>query len=402
MVGDELHETDVSYTCPVHGREGILDFEYDLDRVAAAWDADPLVRRFRNQWRYRELLPIPDLATIPPVPVGWTPVWEAPRLAASIGVRRVWLKDDGRNPTASLKDRASAVGVARARGEGARCIACASTGNAASSLAGAAAAAGMDAVIFVPERAPEPKVAQLMVFGATVFRVQGTYEEAYDLCEEVCEEFGWANRNCAVNPVLVEGKKTAGLEIAEHFRDGPPDWVVVSVGDGCTVAGIAKGLLEYAAVTGTGPVPRVLGVQARGAAPLVRAFESGEPLAPVSANTVADSIAVGTPRNWRKAIRYLNRVHGEMVTVKDEAIDEAMKEMARLGGSFGEPAAAASLAGLRGARERGIVGKKETAVVLITGNGLKDTGAAIRAAGEPHRIPPTAAAVRDRMKKSRA
>ncbi len=163
-------------------------------------------------------------------------------------MQQILLKDEGRNPTGSFKDRSSSVGVRHALQVGAKTIACASTGNAASSLAGHAALAGLPAYIFVPHTAPEPKVAQLQVFGATVFAVNSSYDDAYDLCTKACQEFGWYNRNCAINPVLVEGKKTAGLEIAEQSADfgGVPDWVAVSVGDGCTIAGIWKGLRQDA------------------------------------------------------------------------------------------------------------------------------------------------------------
>lgn len=389
MVGDEVHRGPLAYTCPDHGREGILDLEFDLEAVREAWRRRPLRDRPATLERYRELLPLDPGDASFPVPVGGTPLWLSPRLAAEAGVRRLWIKDDGRGPTGSLKDRASTVGVAAAAAAGAGRIACASTGNAASSLAGAAAAVGMPSVIFVPERAPEPKLAQLVMFGAVVFQVEGTYEAAYDLCEAACERFGWANRNCAVNPVLVEGKKTAGLEIAEALAASPPDWVVVSVGDGCTVAGVAKGLLQFAAAGATDRVPRVLGVQAAGSAPLLEAFRSGKDLVPSGAETMADSIAVGTPRNWRKAVRYLRRTSGEMVAVEDAAIAEAMRVFARHGGCYAEPASAAALAGLLEAVSRGIVRSGESVVVLSTGSGLKDTATALRVAGRPRRIPPS-------------
>src|SRR5689334_7620089 len=208
-------------------------------------------------------------------------------------------RSDGRNPTNSFKDRASSVGVLKAMEFGFGTIACASTGNAASSLAGLAAAAGLKSVIFVPERAPEPKVTQLLIFGARVLRVRGTYEQAFDLCRQACQAFGWYSRNSGTNPFLVEGKKTAGLEIAEQCRAQMPDWVVVSVGDGCTIGGIGKGLRQMKELGFIDRMPRLLGVQAEGARPIVEAFHSGAALVPSAAETVADSIAVGTPRNWR-------------------------------------------------------------------------------------------------------
>jgi threonine synthase len=293
------------------------------------------------------------------------------------------VKDEGRNPTASFKDRASAVGVARAILKKAKVVACASTGNAASSLAGAAAAVGMPCVIFVPQAAPEPKVAQLLVFGARVVRVQGSYDETWEMCQRACERHGWYNRNAAVNPSLVEGKKTCGLEIAEQVGDEVPDWVAVSVGDGCTIAGIWKGLVEMKALGFVPRLPKLLAVQAQGARPLVDAFRDERDLVPGPAETLADSICVGHPRNWRKALRAVRESHGAFVAVPDEAILEAMRESGKRAGIFGEPAGIAGIAGLRAAVSERIVGARAYALSVMTGSGLKDTRSAMRATGKP-------------------
>jgi threonine synthase len=382
-------------TCPQCGAEGILDVEYDYERISAVMTGNILASRTTDHWRYRELIPVsPD--GVPPHPaVGWTPVYDLPRLAAEIGAAKLLLKDDGRNPTASFKDRASSVGVMKALEFGYTKIACASTGNAASSLAGMAAAAGLSAYIFVPQAAPEPKVAQLLIFGATVFRVRGSYAEAFELCRQACSTFGWYNRNGGTNPFLVEGKKTAGLEIAEQCADRLPDWVVVSVGDGCTLGGIGKGLWEMVRLGRIPRMPRLLGVQAEGARPIVDAFASGTLLVPSEPATVADSIAVGLPRNWRRVIAQIKRSEGAMVAVEDEEILDAMRLTARLGGVFGEPAAVAGVAGLRRALATGIIGTAESALVVITGNGLKDIRAARQAAGSERSIPPSLSAVEE-------
>ncbi|MCH7752850.1 MAG: pyridoxal-phosphate dependent enzyme, partial [Planctomycetes bacterium] len=266
------------------GEDAILDIHYDLDAVRAAWDRRPLSERPRNQWRYEELLPLAPDAVPHQWQVGWTPIVDAHRMAQQLGVRQMLLKDEGRNPSASFKDRASAVGVAHALQVGAGTIACASTGNAATSLACHAALAGLPVKIFVPHTAPEPKLAQLLVYGASVYSVQGTYDQAYQLCSKACAEFGWYNRNCAINPVLVEGKKTCGLEIAEQSQSlgGVPDWVAVSVGDGCTIAGIWKGLVEMKTLGVIDRLPRLLGVQAATVAPIKQALETGELPAPAA------------------------------------------------------------------------------------------------------------------------
>jgi threonine synthase len=369
------------FTCPRCGPEGILDVQYEYDRLIPHLTSH-LDRRSFDHWRYRELLPISPSLPIPPLQVGWTPVYETPRLAREVGIAKLFLKDDGRNPTASFKDRASSIGVMKAMEFGFETIACASTGNAASSLAGFSAAVGLKSFIFVPERAPEPKVTQLLIFGATVVRVQGTYEQAFELCQHACNAFGWYNRNSGTNPFLVEGKKTAGLELGEYFGPNIPDWIVVSVGDGCTIGGIGKGLQEARQLGFIDRMPRLLGVQAEGAQPIVDAFRSGRNLVPSGSNTLADSIAVGTPRNWRRAIQQVRGSCGDMIAVADEEILEGMRISARLGGVFGEPAGVAGVAGLKKAIQHDIVRPTESAVVVITGNGLKDTQSARNAAGQ--------------------
>ena len=289
------YSCDNRFTCPRCGDDGILDVRYDYEAAGAALRAALPSRPF-DHFRYRELLPISPDHRLPHLQIGWTPVYDVHRLAHELGVRRMLLKDDGRNPTNSFKDRASSIGVLKAEEYGFDTIACASTGNAASSLAGLSAAVGLRSYIFVPERAPAPKIAQLLIFGATVIRIRGTYEQAFDLCREACAAFGWYNRNSGTNPYLVEGKKTAGLEIAEQCRTHLPDWVAVSVGDGCTIGGIGKGLREMHRIGLIDRVPRLLGVQAQGARPLLDAFLSGAELVPTPTDTIADSIAVGTPR----------------------------------------------------------------------------------------------------------
>ncbi len=335
-------------TCDACGpRDGLLDIHYDLSAVRQAWHEHPLAARPQNHWRYHELLPLEAEAIPWHWTVGWTPLIDAPRLTEELELKRLILKDEGRNPTASFKDRASSVGVSHALSLQARTVACASTGNAATSLAGHAALAGLSAVIFVPETAPEPKLAQLLIYGATVVVVQGSYDQAYDLCGQACARFGWYNRNCAINPVLVEGKKTGGLELAEQCRElsRQPWWVAVSVGDGCTLAGIWKGLVEMHQLHVIDHLPRMLGVQAAEVAPVEFALRNDILPASSPGTTLADSINVPVPRNWRKAVRAIRQSQGAIVCVSD---DEILQAMRRTGaeGVFAEPAAAAAVAGI--------------------------------------------------------
>ncbi len=400
VVCGNAYSTRVPYTCPACGLTGILDVEYDYAAIGRKLTRRLLAKRVeRSHWRYRELLPIADDAKLPVLQVGWTPVGETPSLARHLGIRKLFLKDDGRNPTGSLKDRASSVAVVRARRQHNPIVACASTGNAASSLAGMAASLGLRSVIFVPQRAPEPKVTQLLIFGATVFRVQGSYDDAFRLSQQSCERFGWYDRNSAVNPYLIEGKKTVGLELAEQLDWDVPDWIAMSVGDGCTIAGAWKAFRELKLLGLVSRTPRMLGVQAAGAAPITEAFHAGQPLRPMLPQTIADSIAVGVPRNWRKAIAAIRESGGEMINVSDDEILDAMRYTGRLTGIFAEPAAATSVAGLKRAIEEDVISKRASAIAVITGSGLKDVRAAQAAVGGPFDIAPDGSGLEDILRR---
>lgn len=395
--GRTFEPDDSMMTCPACGEaDGILDILFDLERISKMWKDDPLEDRPQNIWRYHELLPLDESRLPVHWQVGWTPIINAKRLAAELGVEQFLMKDDTRNPTASLKDRASSVGVTHAYQQAAKTIACSSTGNAATSLAGHAALAGMPAVIFLPRHAPEPKLAQLLMYGATVFSVQGTYDEAYQLCSNACAELGWYNRNCAINPVLVEGKKTCGLEIAEQcmMANELPDWVVVSIGDGCTIAGIWKGLVEMYKMGLTDKLPRLLGVQSATVAPILHALRHEKLPTPNDKTTIADSINVQVPRNWRKAVRALKESRGSIAGVSDEQILEAMR-VAGSHGVFAEPAAAAAVAGAIVAVNQGMISAHDRVLTVVTGSGLKDIKSAIQAGGKPLKIEPTIDAVRN-------
>ncbi len=367
---------------------GILDIVYDYDSIKSSLSkADLAARQEYTMWRYRELLPVEAGTELPPLRVGWSPLYQADRLAGQLGIQRLYIKDDGINPTASLKDRASAMAVAKAREAGAEVIACSSTGNAASSLAGNAAAAGLKTYIFVPSRAPKGKVAQLMAFGATVISVQGSYEDTFELSKAAISRWGWYNRNAAINPYLSEGKKTVGLEIMEQLHWVVPDYIAISVGDGCTIAGLWKGLKDLYAIGFIDRLPRLISAQAEGCCPLNRAIETGEAWRPMEENTLADSIAVGVPRNADKALLAIRESNGLTVNVSDQEIMDAQKLLGRTCGVFGEPAGVTGTAGLKKLCEQGKIPASATAVSVVTGNGLKDVANAIASCGEPVSIP---------------
>ena len=371
---------------------GILAVDWDLELARNTLTVNALKSRPFNMLRYRELLPL--LGVDPALPAVTTPLLESPRLAAVLGVRSVAVKVESMQPTGSLKDRASAVAVARAEALGYSDIACASSGNAATAMAGLAAAQNLGAIVLVPRGTPRPKLIQLHAYGARIVIVDGPYETAYQLCQEAAPRFGWYNRNCAQNPYLVEGKKTCGLEIGEQSAASPPDWVAVAVGDGCTIAGIWKGLHESRDLGLTSRAPRLLGVQATAAATVFDTWRGSTPIEDVErgaavANTLADSIAVTQPHNGARAVDAVRASDGALIAVDDERIAEATLDLPSLSGVFAEPSAAATVAGVRAARETGIVGASERVVVVATGIGFKNLAVVEAAFGEgPSPVPP--------------
>jgi threonine synthase len=400
ICGQEYVEGEVTYTCPQDG--GNLDVLLDEAAIREATNpAEIMASRDESIWRYLPLLPVddPGHAGTPLRAVGWTPLFRPQRLAGRLGLHDLWLKDDGRNPTASFKDRASAVVVARAEAIGADVVITASTGNAGAALAGMAAAVGMPAVILAPKNAPKAKVAQLLIFGARVILVDGTYDEAFDLSLEASKAFDWYCRNTGYNPFTAEGKKTAAFEICEQLTNlsgstnarvwQPPDAVFVSVGDGNIISGLHKGFKDLLSLGWVEEIPRIFGVQSRGSAAIFNAFKRGtESIEPVKADTLADSISVDLPRDGLRALRAATQTGGAFIAVPDESILAAMRDLARQAGVFAEPAGATAYAGLVQAVAQGLVDSRDRIVVLNTGNGLKDIPAAMQAAGEPVVIQP--------------
>jgi threonine synthase len=405
--GHEFREDEVTYTCPHDG--GNLDILLPYKTIKAETSIKAIeASEDGSIWRYLPLLPVQDPGHIgtPLRAVGWTPTFQLDQHAARFGLRRLWLKDDGRNPTASFKDRASAVAVARAQAIGVDVIVTASTGNAGAALAGMAAAAKMPAVILAPKTAPPAKVAQLLIFGARVVLVDGTYDDAFDLTLEASEEFGWYCRNTGYNPFTAEGKKTASFEICEQItrlRGGRgeshswdrPDAIFVSVGDGNIISGLYKGFFDLHQLGWIESMPRIYGVQSEGSAAIYNAFVAGDDdIKAVQADTLADSISVDLPRDGWRALQAAKRSGGAYLSVSDEAILKAIGILGREVAVFAEPAGAAAYAGLLTALDMDLLASHDSVLVLNTGNGLKDIKAAREAAGEATIIEPSLAALR--------
>jgi threonine synthase len=368
----------------------MLDIVYDYDWIGKNASKEKLLgSKEQSMWRFKAFLPVEEDAPVYGLRAGGSPLYKASRLGVIAGLENLHIKDDGVNPTASLKDRASAMGVTKAKEAGATAIACSSTGNAASSLAGSAAACGLESYIFVPSRAPAAKVTQLLMFGAHVLSVQGSYEDTFSLSAQAIDRFGWHNRNAAINPYLLEGKKTVSFEIALQMGFKAPDYVAVSVGDGCTIAGVWKGFKDLFETGLIKSLPRLISVQASGCCPINRAASSGsETLVPMEENTIADSIAVGVPRNFKKALRAIKESNAICVEVSDDEILEAMKTAGRFAGVFGEPAGIAATAGVLKLGKAKAIPAGACVVSIVTGNGLKDIASASKAAGSPISVKP--------------
>jgi threonine synthase len=397
LCGAEYDPVTTLYVCPRHGDDGILDTIFDYRQINATTSPHAISRSSDfSIWRYAALLPLDNAqASAPPIHVGWTPLYRSTTLGTQLGLSHLYFKDDGRNPTASFKDRASAVVVARARELAVEIITTASTGNAGAALAGLAAAAKMPAVIFVPQTAPPAKIAQLLIFGARVILVKGTYDQAFDLCLEASREFDWYCRNTAFNPYTVEGKKTASIELCEQLGWKAPDTILVSVGDGNVISGLWKGLRDLLMLGWIDTMPRLLGIQAEGSAACFNAWKAGiERITAVNAQTVADSISTDLPRDGVRAVRAVRETGGAYLTVTDDEILAAIPELARGEAIFCEPAASATYAGLKKAVHQGLLKSDETIVCMLTGNGLKDIASAMKVAGAGVVIEPTLEAVR--------
>jgi threonine synthase len=358
LCGTHYSSTEITYTCPKDG--GNLDVVLDYTSIRRDVNVNAmLASREPGLWKFLPLLPVGDPGGGGTAlrAAGGTPVFALDRLAASLGLKHLWVKDESRNPSASFKDRASSVVVARAGEIGASVVVTASTGNAGAALACMAAAVGHKAIIFAPRTAPQAKIAQLLIFGAQVLLVDGTYDDAFDLTIQAALEFGWYCRNTGYNPFTAEGKKTAALEIWEWWRNLPRQAVqdlnlqsalnvFIPVGDGNIISGIHKGFKDLVTLGWIKQSPRLFGVQAEGSAAIANAFHAGgETIIPVSAHTLADSISVDLPRDGVRAVRAVKETGGTYILVSDAEILTAMAELGRVG-LFAEPAGAAAYAGL--------------------------------------------------------
>lgn len=405
ICGTEYSCTQELYTCPKDG--GNLDIVLDLASIKRKYESSDITSREEIYlWRYLPLLPVvdPGFEGTPFRMAGGTPVYKPTQLSKNLGLKDLWIKDEGKNPTASFKDRASAVVIARAKELQSEVIVTASTGNAGAALAGLSASVGQKAVIFAPKSAPPAKIAQLLVYNAEVILVDGNYDNAFDLSIEATNEFGWYCRNTGYNPFTVEGKKTAAFEIWEQIIIGndvidKPLSVFVSVGDGNIISGIHKGFKDLHSLSWIDHMPRIFGVQSEGSAAIANAFnKNSEDIVPVSANTIADSISVDLPRDGVRAVRAAKHTNGAYLVVKDQQILHAIAELGKVG-IFSEPAGATAYAGLVRAVEIGMIGENDPVLVVNTGSGLKDIRAAMMSVNQAPVIEPNLESLKKYLEK---
>jgi threonine synthase len=405
LCNKEYSLTQEIYTCPQDG--GNLDVIMDISGIKRKYEVEDITsRKEQSLWRYLPLLPVSDPGEheTPLRMAGWTPIYSPKILAETLGLRNLWVKDEGRNPTGSFKDRASAIVVARAKEIGSEVVVTASTGNAGAALAGMAAAVNQQAVIFAPKSAPPAKVAQLLIYGAKVILIDGNYDAAFDLSVKAAQEFGWYCRNTGYNPFTVEGKKTGAFEIWEQINitlgvSYRPLSIFVSVGDGNIISGLHKGFKDLLALGWLDQMPKIFGVQSEGSAAVANAyFANTEEIKPVSANTIADSISVDLPRDGVRAVRAAAETNGSYITIPDDAIIEAIADLGRVG-IFAEPAGAAAYAGLKKAVREEQISADDPVLVLNTGSGLKDIRAAMQAVHDAPVINPSMDSLKEFLEK---
>jgi len=373
--GKEFSSSEVIYLCNVCCRQntpnsplyGVLGIVYDYDHIKKS---TPEFHDLKEK-SFASLLPIKDIESMPSLRVGNTPLYSSIRPDGKPLPFRIHLKDDSQNPTWSFKDRASALVSAYAVENNLDTIVTASTGNAGSSIAGICASQNQRAIVIVPENAPIAKLTQIIMYGATIVPITGTYDEAFDLSIKATEEFGWYNRNTAYNPLTIEGKKTVSFEIFEQLNFKVPERIFVPVGDGVILSGVYKGFEDLLKLNMIDSMPVVVAVQAEGSDNLVRNLNS-EYFRIIQSFTVADSISVDVPRNFHMARKFLHKYEGEAITVSDEEIIAASSVLSKSTGLFTEPAGAAAFAGLLSYIRDGKIGDDSDNVVLLTGSGLKD------------------------------
>ena len=368
---DETYPIGPTHVCEICF--GPLEVVYDYEGIAAEISRESIAAGPQSLWRYSPLLPAPEAHLID-LGTGWSRLREAPRLAAELGLKKLWLKLETSNPTHSFKDRVVSVALSVARSFGYDTAACASTGNLANSVAAHAAAAGMKSVVLIPQGLERGKVLATSVFQGTVIEIDGSYDDVNRVCAELSGRVPWAFVNVNVRPYYAEGSKTLGYEVAEQLGWRSPDAVVIPVASGALLTKVAKGLreLHQVGLLDDAPHTAIYGAQARGCSPVATAFEEGaEDVTPVKPDTIAKSLAIGSPADGYYALREVRETGGAVVAAEEDAVVEGMKLLARTEGVFTETAGGVTVACLERLVREGAIDRDQETVALITGMGLK-------------------------------
>jgi threonine synthase len=395
--GSKYGINEIVYFCKKCG--DLLEIKYDVDELAGAlkgeWQNSPL-----SVWRYRDFMPINDFSKIVSLNEGGTGLHPCSRLAKHLGVRRLYVKNEGENPTGSFKDRGMTVGVTKAMELGVKSVICASTGNTSASLAAYAAKAGLQCAVLIPSgKIAYGKLSQAMIYGAKVIQVRGNFDQALDVVLKLSEKHRSIYLLNSINPFRIEGQKSLGYEICDQLNQEAPDRVVVPVGNAGNISAIWKGFTEFHELGVVKTLPKMTGIQAAGSAPIAKAIKTGsDTIVPVSApETIATAIRIGAPVSWKKALNAIRESHGTAETVTDAEILSAQKMLARVEGLFVEPASASSIAGLIKLVENGTIDKDEQLVCVTTGHGLKDPDTAVKMSEKPVEVDAEITAIEDAL-----
>jgi threonine synthase len=382
--GNKYGINEIVYFCKKCG--DLLKIKYDHGELDEAlkkseWRNAPL-----SVWRYRDFMPINDFSKIVSLNEGGTGLHSCQRLAKHLGVRQLYVKNEGENPTGSFKDRGMTVGVTKAVELGVKSVICASTGNTSASLAAYAAKAGLQCAVLIPSgKIAYGKLSQAMIYGAKVIQVRGNFDQALDVVLKLSEKHRNIYLLNSINPFRIEGQKSLGYEICDQLNQEAPDRIVVPVGNAGNISAIWKGFTEFHELGLVKTLPKMTGIQAAGSAPVARAIKNGsDTIVPVAKpETVATAIRIGAPVSWKKALNAIRESHGTAETVTDAEILDAQKTLAQVEGLFVEPASASSIAGLKKLIEDGEVDGDERVVCVTTGHGLKDPDVAVKMSEKP-------------------
>lgn len=385
--GEKYGADEIVYSCKRCG--DLLEIKYDYDILEAKikksnWQSLPI-----SVWRYKDFMPIRDPSKIVSINEGGTGLHLCQRLAKLLGVKHLYAKNEGENPTGSFKDRGMTVGITKAVELNMKTVVCASTGNTSASLAAYAAKAGLQCIVFIPSgKIAYGKLAQAMVYGAKVVQIRGNFDQALKMVLELSEKHRDVYLLNSINPYRIEGQKSLAYEICDQLNKNLPDRVILPVGNAGNISAIWKGFTEFHELGLIKRLPKMTGIQAEGAAPIARAIKNGkDEIVPIDKpETIATAIRIGAPVSWKKAIRAIRESGGTAETVTDEEILEAQKMLARSEGLFVEPASASSIAGLKKLFEMGEIDKDEVVVCVTTGHGLKDPDTAIKISEKPFEV----------------